>query len=410
MALCSGLVSITYGCAEEITAAVYLQKNGDFNITHGITYGIFAACVISQAICTCLSSKNVAALQTVSAVCNTGIIVLFLIAVPIGVHNKGTGFRDGKFIFGQVDNFSDWPIGFQFVLSLFTAVWTIGAFDSCVHMSEEAKNAAHGVPIGILSSVSVCGALGFFLIICINACMPLDIQSVIETETGFPMAEIIFQALGRKWAIAFMALIACCQWLMGASILTALSRQIWAFARDNGLPFSTFVKVVHPKLKVPIRAVLFATVVGLALGCLTLAGPVAASALFSLTVVGNYVSWCTPILLKLTSGKSRFIPGPFYLGDFWSKLTGWIACAWAAFIIVVAMFPATKEVDYKDMNYTVVINCGVWICSMIYFYVYAYRFYHGPKSNLSPEEMVEMGEAHQIPIDVDAKENVSQSS
>lgn len=411
MALCSGLVSIAYGNAEEITAAVYLSQDGSFEITDGKVYGIFVGCIITQAICTCLSSKNVAMLQTTSAICNTGVIVLFLIAVPIGVAVNDKGFRDGKFIFSQVDNFSDWPVGFQFVLSLFTAVWTIGAFDSCVHMSEEAKNAAHGVPIGILSSVTVCSVLGFFLIICINACMPEDVLSVIETDTGFPMAEIIFHALGKNWAVAFMSLIAVCQWLMGASILTALSRQIWAFARDNGLPFSSIVKVVHPKLKVPIRAVIFAAIVSLALGCLTLAGPAAASALFSLTVCGNYMSWATPILLKLTSGKDRFKPGPFYLGALASKINGWICCAWALFVIVVAMIPASKTVTKTDMNYTVVINCGVWILSMLYFYVYKYRFYHGPKSNLTSDDL-EAGEGDQIPIDValGEKSNDSQVS
>lgn len=270
-------------------------------------------------------------------------------------------------------------------------------------MSEEAKNAAHGVPIGILTSVSFCGALGFFLIICTNACMPADVLSVIESDTGFPMAEIIFQALGRKWAIAFMALIAVCQWLMGASILTALSRQIWAFARDNGLPFSSIVKVVHPVLKVPIRAVIFAAIVSLALGCLTLAGSAAASALFSLTVCGNYMSWTIPVLLKLTSGKDRFKPGPFYLGSTLSTINGWVCCAWALFVIVLAMIPATKTVTKTDMNYTVVINCGVWVLSMIYFYTYKYRFYHGPKSNLTPEDL-EYGEANQLSINFTAEE------
>ncbi|GMM30690.1 Uga4 protein [Martiniozyma asiatica (nom. inval.)] len=409
MALCSGLVSIAYGNAEEILAAVYLSQDGGFEITSAKTYGIFAGCVITQAICTCLSSKQVAWLQTTSAVCNTGICILFFIALPIGCKVNGTGFRDGKFIFGQINNFSDWPTGFQFVLSLFTAVWTIGAFDSCVHMSEEAKNAAHGVPIGIVSSISFCGLLGFFIIVCLNACMPADIAATLQTETGFPMAQIIYDVLGRNWAIAFMSLIAVCQWLMGSSILTALSRQIWAFARDDGLPFSSFVKVVHPTLKVPLRAVLFAAVTGLALGCLCFAGSAASSALFSMAVSGNYVAWSTPVLLRLTSGKDRFKPGPFYLGSFWSKFNGWLCCAWALFVLVIAMIPATKKVDKTDMNYTVVLTFGIWILSMVYFYVYKYKHYHGPKSNLSPEDIVEMGES-QVPIDEIIEKKGSENS
>ncbi|TID22586.1 hypothetical protein CANINC_003246 [Pichia inconspicua] len=394
LALCSGSVSICYGNAQEILAAVYLSYG--MEPTTGKTYGVFAGCIITQAICTCLSSKRIAWLQATSAICNTGIIVLFLIAVPIGNRVNNLGFNDGKFIFGTVENHGDWPIGFQFVLSLFTAVWTIGAFDSCVHMSEEAKNATHGVPIGIISSVSFCGCLGFFIIITINACVSKDIAAVLSGPSGFPLAEIIHRSLGRKWAIAFMALISVCQWLMGASILTALSRQIWAFARDDGLPFSSFIKVVHPKLKVPIRAVLFASTISLALGCLCLAGPAAASALFSLTVSGNYTAWCVPVLLRLTSGSKRFTPGPFHLGPTLSKINGWITVSWGTFVFVIAMIPSSKHPDKTDMNYTVVITLGVWILFMIYFFVYRYKHYHGPKSNLQPEQVGDNDSEHII--------------
>ena len=48
------------------------------------------------------------------------------------------------------------------------------------------------------------------------------------------MAQIIYDALGKKWAVAFMSLIAVGQYLMSVSIMIALSRQIWSFARDDG--------------------------------------------------------------------------------------------------------------------------------------------------------------------------------
>ncbi|GME80712.1 unnamed protein product [Ambrosiozyma monospora] len=399
MALCAGVVSVAYGNAEQILAAVYIQQDGNFEITSGKTYGIFAACVVTQCICTCFSSKSVATLQSISSALNTFLVILIFIAVPVGNSQKDFGFRGGKFIFGTVQNYSDWPIGFQFCLSLMTAVWSIGAFDSCVHMSEEAQNASFGVPIGILSSVSVVAYLSWFIIICLVACMKPDVGAVLETGSGFPFAQIIYDALGKKWTVAIMSLIAVGQWLCAASILTALSRQVWAFARDDGLPFSSIVKVVHPTLKVPIRAVLFATCVALALGCLCLAGSAAANALFSLTISGNYTAWCTPVLLRLTSGRDRFHPGPFYLGPIWSQIIGWITCAWGGFILVLCMFPSVRAVDKTDMNYTCVITGSVWIFALIYFAVYKRKFYHGPKTNLGPEDGTEVDK---IPISLDS--------
>ncbi|KAG0687740.1 GABA-specific high-affinity permease [Pichia californica] len=390
MALSAGAVSVAYGNATEILAAIYLSKNGNFEITNGKTYGIFAACIIFQGFATCISSKNVAMLQTISSISHTSLLILFLIAVPIGTKINVGNFNNGSFIFNKIDNFSNWPKGWQFCLSMMTAVWTIGAFDSCVHMSEEAKNASYGVPIGICGSISVCGLLGWIIIIVINSCINPNIEEILSTETGFPIAQLFYDSLGRKWAIALMSLMAACQWLMGSSLITACSRQIWAFARDDGLPFCSIVKVVNKNLKVPMRAVILSVIISLMLGCLCLAGTAAANALFTLYVCGCYLAWCTPILLKLTTGKHKFKPGSFYLGEKLSKINNWISVLWGAFIMILCMFPANKNPIKTNMNYTVVISFGVWILALIYFFIYKYKYFHGPKSNLAPEDVISL--------------------
>lgn len=392
MSLSAGAVSVAYGNAEEILAAVYLTKNGDFTITNPKLYGVFAGCIILQGLATCISSKNVAMLQTVSSVSHTGLLVLFLIVVPIGTKVNIGHFNDAKFIFGDVQNYSNWPKGFQFCLSMMTAVWTIGAFDSCVHMSEEAKNASYGVPIGICGSITVCGVLGWVIIIVINACMT-SIPDLLDSPSGFPIAQLFDDVLGRKWAIALMTLLSVCQWLMGSSLITACSRQIWAFARDDGLPFCDIVKVVNKKLKVPMRAVVLACIIGLLLGCLCLAGSAASNALFTLYVCGSYLAWCTPILLKLTSGRDKFRPGSFYLGDTLSKLNNILSCAFGLFIMLICLFPSNIGPTVQDMNYTVVIAFGVWTLALIYFFVYKYKRYHGPKSNLDEEDEIKLEKA-----------------
>ena len=81
------------------------------------------------------------------------------------------------------------------------------------------------------------------------------------------------------------------QYLMSVSIMIALSEQIWSFARDDGLPvvYNNFVKYVNPKIKVPIRATMFAA--GILLGLLVLINGTAGSgALFSLAVASNFLS------------------------------------------------------------------------------------------------------------------------
>ena len=275
-------------------------------------------------------------------------------------------------------------MGWSFMLSWMPAIWTIGAFDSCVHMSEEARNATRGVPIGILGSIATCGIVGWCIVIVMCAVIKDgDVARIVSTDSGQPLAQMVWDTLGQKWAVAFMSLVAFAQYLMGASILTAASRQIWAFARDDGLPFHNFVKVVNPILKVPLRAILFGGVVALICGLLMLIGPTGANALFSLYIASNYLSWVMPVVLvMLPEGRKKFKPGYFYLGKWGTNIVHSITIVWIFYVIVMSMFPNSKTVDADTMNYTVVINVGVWIISMTYYYVYGYKVYHGPKSNL----------------------------
>lgn len=391
IALAAGICSVDYGLAEEILAAVIISKDGNFTPTSGMTYGVFAAAVVSMVLCTSVASKAVARLQAFSICANLFIIILLFIALPIGTKNKYGGFNDGAFIFGKFENFSDWNNGWQFCIAgLMPAIWTIGSFDSCVHQSEEAKDAKRSVPIGIMGSITACWVLGWMILICLMACVDKDMDRVINNPYGFAMAQIVYDSLGKKWAIAFMSLIAFCQYLMGSSIVTAISRQAYAFARDDGLPFSKYIKRVGKTSKIPFFAILFSCTISLLLGLLCLIDATAANALFSLAVAGNYVSWSTPTIMRLTFGKDLFRPGPFYLGDFWSPTISWIGVIFQYFIILIVMFPSQqKGLTKNTMNYACVIGPGLWFLSWVYYMVYKKKYYHGPKSNLSDEQYID---------------------
>ena len=394
LGLIGGLCSISYGFAVQVLSAVYIQQDGGFEITNAKCYGIFVGCVVTNAIICCLATKQAALLQTVSIIVNVFLVLLFLIAVPAG---KAHDFNSASFIFTNFENSRDYGTVWSFALSWMPAIWTIGAFDSTIHCSEEAKNAQRAIPFGIIGSITACWLLGWFIVIVCAACIKDgDVGRVLESETGSAMAQIILDALGKKWAVAFMSLIAFGQYLMSVSIMIALSRQVWSFARDDGLPVVyNFVKYVNPKIQVPIRATMFAGAMGIVLGLLVLInGSAGSGALFSLAIASNQLSWGLPVLLVLLPyGRKRFIPGPFYFGKYISTLINIVSVGWTGYVIVLCMFPDSLHVDKDTMNYTVVINVGVWLLSLTYYFVWGYRSYSGPKSNLDAEYL----EATSIP-------------
>lgn len=390
IALAGSTCSITYGFAHQVLAAALLGSNGSFEITDGEVYGVFAAGIFGEMFITCFASSAISKLQTASIIANCLLIIIFFIALPIGTA-KSSSFNNATYIFGHFENHSDWNDGWTFMqFGLLPAIWSIGAFDSCLHMCEEVKTPSKSVPIGIIGSITVCWILGFLIMIVISACMTEDVESLINTDLGQPLAQVFYDSMGAKWAIAFMSLCAFCQFLMGASILTAISRQVWAFARDDGLPFSSIVKVVNKKLAVPLRAIVFSAIISLLLGLLILAGSIAANALFSIAIVGNYAAWAMPQILRFTSGRELFKPGYFYLGKIFSPLINFISIIFQGFKMILACFPDNKKVkDAKSMNYAVVVNCGVWILSIVYYYAYKKRAYCGPKSNLGEDQLIE---------------------
>ncbi|EGW34176.1 uncharacterized protein SPAPADRAFT_133471 [Spathaspora passalidarum NRRL Y-27907] len=383
--LIGGLCSISYGFAVEVLSAVFIQYDGNFEITDGKCYGIFAACIVSNVIISCLTTKYAASWQTASIIINSFLVILFLIAVPAG---KKHDFNSAEFIFTNFENARSWGTPWSFALSWMPAIWTIGAFDSAIHCSEEAKNAQKSIPWGILGSIGACWIFGWFIVIVCAACIKDgDTARVLTSDTGNPMAQIIYDSLGKKWAVAFMAMIAVGQYMMSVSILIAASRQIWSFARDDGLPIIyNFVKYVNPKIQVPVRATIFGGAMALIMGLLVLIGPAGANALFSLAVASNLLAWGMPVLLVLLPmGRARFISGPFYFGKVLSNIINFVTVCWVGYVIVLCMFPDSKSVDKESMNYTVVINGGLWVLSLIYFYVWGYRSYTGPISNLDEQ-------------------------
>ncbi|KAF2119924.1 gaba permease [Lophiotrema nucula] len=387
LGLVGGLCSIDYGAALMFISLVVIARDGEWEPTDGIVYAVFMCIVLLHGVLASTLSKVMGKLQTVFVAANFILIAATIIALPIG--RKGER-NDAKFIFGTTGNLTTWPTGWAWFLSWLSPIWTIGAFDSCVHMSEEAANATKAVPMGILFSIGSCWLFGWIICIVIAACMSTDIDSILGSPFGQPMAQIYFDSLGKHGALGLMSLLFIVQFLMGLSIVVAASRQAWAFSRDGALPFSRFFRVISKRAGfIPLRVVWGCVFVALILGLLCLIAPAAASALFSLAVAGNNVAWGVPIFARLVWGQKKFTPGPFYTGAF-SKPLGWMAIVFLIFGIMLSMFPTGGPSPTPEtMNYTVVINSAVWGGSLLYYFIDARKWFTGPKVTLDAEELTD---------------------
>ena len=191
----------------------------------------------------------------------------------------------------------------------------LGSFDSAVHISEEASNAATAVPWAIIGAIFVAGVLGWAVNVSLAFCMGKDLDSIINNGIGQPMATIFFNSFGQKGTLALWAVVVIVQYMMGTSMLLASSRQVFAFSRDGALPFSGWLYRMNGYTKTPVNTVWFSAFLATLLGLLVFAGSQAINAVFSISVVASYVAYATPIVARFAF-KNDFKPGPFSLGAF----------------------------------------------------------------------------------------------
>ncbi|KAJ5966281.1 hypothetical protein N7481_012995 [Penicillium waksmanii] len=388
--LIGGICSIDYGFANMLLSMISITRDGTWSATRPIIYGTYAATVFSHGFIAIFFGRIMPKIQSACIFLNVALVVATVIALPIGKSENAPPINSGSYVFGQVENLTTWPTGWAFIMAWLSPIWTIGAFDSCVHMSEEATHASRAVPLGIISSAGLCGVLGWLSLAVIAACMSTDIEGILNSKFGQPMAQIYFDALGKNGALGFMAVNAIVQYFMGLSIVLAASRQSWAFSRDGALPFSGYFRKVsqHRLMRYqPVRMVCGVVTAAAIIGLLSLIDAAAANALFSLAVAGNDLAWLTPILARLIWGQDRFVPGEFYTGKYLSKPIAWIAVVYMAFAIVLCMIPTEgPNPSAENMNYTVVINGALWIGAILYYALHARKTFKGPQTTVAPED------------------------
>ncbi|OQE12353.1 hypothetical protein PENVUL_c001G07861 [Penicillium vulpinum] len=388
--LIGGICSIDYGFANMLLSVISLARDGNWSATRPIIYGTYVATVVSHGLIAIFFARIMPKIQSACIFLNIALVVATVIALPIGKNKNSPPVNPGSYVFGEVQNLTAWPTGWAFIMAWLSPIWTIGAFDSCVHMSEEATHAARAVPLGIISSAGLCGILGFFSLAVIAASMDRNIEGILNSKFGQPMTQIYYDALGKNGALGFMVVVMIVQFFMGLSIVLAASRQSWAFSRDGALPLSSFFRKVSQRKIMryqPVRMVCGVVLASAIIGLLCLIDEAASNALFSLAVAGNDLAWLTPILARLLWGGDRFIPGEFYTGKYLSKPIGWVAVIYMVFVIVLTMIPSEgPNPSPQTMNYTVVINGSLWVGALVYYYLHARKTFKGPLTTVSPED------------------------
>ena len=132
------------------------------------------------------------------------------------------------------------------------------------------------------------------------------------------------------------------------------SRLIWSFARDDALLFSGHLKRLHPRLNVPVWALLFNWFWVFVLGCIYLGSSTAFNAIVAPGLILEQVSFAIPSALLIYRRRDqRFLPsqGWFRLGR-WGWVVNFTSVSWALIELVFYSLPPHLPVDGSNMSKT----------------------------------------------------------
>jgi amino acid transporter len=192
-------------------SVIVIARDGNWTPSNGAIYGVFLATVSCHALIASTMAKVMGKMQTIFVAMNFILIFATIIALPIGAKHR---LNSASYIFTKVENLTEWPAGWTFMLSWLSPIWTVGGFDSAVHISEEATNATKAAPLGILFSIGSCWLFGWICCIVIAATMVQDSASILGSAFGQPLAQIYYDALGKHGALGFMSLVMIVQFLV----------------------------------------------------------------------------------------------------------------------------------------------------------------------------------------------------
>ncbi|KAK5104774.1 hypothetical protein LTS08_002666 [Lithohypha guttulata] len=283
-------------------------------------------------------------------------------------------------IWTKFDNLGGWDsTGLSVLVGLITPLTSLLGADAAVHMAEELKDAGRILPRAMIWTSAINGVLGFTMLV--TFCYTLgDLEEIVATPTGFPFIQVFYNATGSKGGATAMTLILTVSSTANAMTnMATASRQLWAFARDGGVPFHRWFATVQPRFEIPLNAVVFTAMFTILFSLVNIGSTVAFNQILSLGLGALLISYFISIFcvtLRRIRGQP-LLPSSFQLGKLGLPINilslCFLAVGW-----VMSFFPAMAHPTPQSMNWSSLTFSSVMILGAIYYVLKARHHYVGP--------------------------------
>jgi amino acid transporter len=239
------------------------------------------------------------------------------------------------------------PPALLFVLALLQAQWTYTGYDASAHVAEETKMARLNSAWGIFLSVAVSAVVGYVMLMVLTWCIPNGDVGATAADP-YPVLYVIANNLSPFLTNLIAVIIGGAMWLCGLASVTSMGRMWYAFARDDGMPGSRYLKRVSHN-GTPVNAIVVTSILSV-LVCVYAA---AFYVVTSISTIALYLAYVIPIFLNLRNRIPR-ASAPWSLGPF-GPFINVIAVAWCAVITVIFMLPPNELVLWTMISMAIAL-------------------------------------------------------
>ncbi|CAK1355822.1 unnamed protein product [Cercospora beticola] len=278
--------------------------------------------------------------------------------------------------------------GLSCLVGLATPVWCFIGPDAGAHMSEELKDASLQLPRAMMWATVLNGILGVTMLISFCFCIQ-DIERLVSMDTDFPIIEVLLNATGSRAATCVLgAMLVVLLFFSTVTTTASASRQVWAFSRDQGFPFSKWIRFVKPGVDIPTNAILCVGLVAAVVSAINFGSGTAFNAVVGVSNAAlgfSYIVSIGCIRLKRFRGE-ELLPARWSLGRYGAVIND-ISLAFLVIVFVFSFFPTDvihgNEQWVESFNWAIVIFGATCLLALAY-----YMLGGGRQKYISPASLV----------------------
>ncbi|RDW79090.1 uncharacterized protein DSM5745_05942 [Aspergillus mulundensis] len=293
---------------------------------------------------------------------------------------KHQHFQPGSYLVDPPSGSSGWPTAFAWILGAGNSMYAYVGTDAATHIAEEMPQPGRRIPqiMNLTMLIGVLSALPLFV-----AMMYTMTDAERVATAPLPALEAFYQATGSR-AVAIVIQV----WVTTVYVASITSqwvtsgRMAWAFARDNGLPFSSTFAKVNARTESPLNATCLSLAFATVYGLLYLASTNAFNSITTSAVLYLNISYVIPQAILLARGRS-ILPKSRYLnlGSLLGTFCNAFAVVAVSLLVVLYSFPTTLPTTVASMNYSSVVLVGLVLVIVGVWKVIGHDF-HGPNVDL----------------------------